>query len=202
MNLADRVGTDEAKALAIVTFVFGRILLPLVLALVVAFGVYVLDMFKLEAAMKLVAVMGGAVIGYYVPNVVVKNVTQKRQEVITLGFPDTLDLMIICVEAGLSLEAAFNRVADEISDAAGELSEELGLTTAELNFLGDRRQALMNLADRVGTDEAKALATSLIQSEQYGTPLTVALRVLSRESRDSRMSRALPSKKRVRFRRC
>ena len=174
----------------IVTFVFGRILLPLVLALVVAFGVYVLDMFKLEAAMKLVAVMGGAVIGYYVPNVVVKNVTQKRQEVITLGFPDTLDLMIICVEAGLSLEAAFNRVADEISDAAGELSEELGLTTAELNFLGDRRQALMNLADRVGTDEAKALATSLIQSEQYGTPLTVALRVLSRESRDSRMSRA------------
>ena len=97
----------------IVTFVFGRILLPLVLALVVAFGVYVLDMFKLEAAMKLVAVMGGAVIGYYVPNVVVKNVTQKRQEVITLGFPDTLDLMIICVEAGLSLEAAFNRVADD-----------------------------------------------------------------------------------------
>jgi len=174
----------------IVTFVFGRVLLPLVLVLVVAFGVFVLDMFKLEPAMKFVAVMGGAVMGYYIPNVVVKNVTQKRQDVIRLGFPDTLDLTIICVEAGLSLEAAFNRVADEISDSAGELAEELGLTTAELNFLGDRRQALTNFADRVGTDEAKALATSLIQSEQYGTPLTVALRVLSRESRDSRMSRA------------
>lgn len=174
----------------IVTFVFGRVLLPIVLALAAAFGVFVLDMFQLAPAMKLVAVMGGAVIGYYVPNVIVKNVTQKRQEAIQLTFPDALDLMIICVEAGLSLEAAFNRVADEIAENSPELSEELGLTTAELNFLGDRRQALMNLADRIGLDEAKALATSLIQSEQYGTPLTVALRVLSRENRDARMSRA------------
>tara|TARA_A100001037_G_scaffold305167_1_gene344304 strand:+ start:8355 stop:9326 length:972 start_codon:yes stop_codon:yes gene_type:complete len=174
----------------VVTFVFGRVLLPLVVALTVAFCVFVLDMFQLAPAMKLVAVMGGAVLGNYVPNVIVKNVTQKRQESIQLSFPDALDLMIICVEAGLSLEAAFNRVADEIAENAGELAEELGLTTAELNFLGDRRQALMNFADRLGMDEAKALATSLIQSEQYGTPLTVALRVLSRENRDARMSRA------------
>ncbi|MBH62244.1 MAG: type II secretion system protein [Alphaproteobacteria bacterium] len=174
----------------VVTFVFGRVLLPLVVALTVAFCVFVLDMFQLAPAMKLVAVMGGAVLGYYVPNVIVKNVTQKRQESIQFSFPDALDLMIICVEAGLSLEAAFNRVADEVAENAGELAEELGLTTAELNFLGDRRQALMNFADRLGMDEAKALATSLIQSEQYGTPLTVALRVLSRENRDARMSRA------------
>ena len=174
----------------IVTFVFGRIILPLVMALTVAFGVFFLDIFQLTAQMKPIAVMGGTIMGYYVPNVIVKNVTQKRQEVIRLGFPDALDLMIICVEAGLSLEAAFNRVAGELAQNAGELAEELGLTTAELNFLGDRRQALMNFADRVGTDEAKALATSLVQSEQYGTPLTVALLVRSRESRDARMSRA------------
>ena len=89
-----------------VTFVFGRVLLPIVLALVTAFLVFVLDMFDLAPAMKLVAVMGGAFAGYYIPNVIVKNATTKRQEVITLGFPDALDLMIICVEAGLSLEAA------------------------------------------------------------------------------------------------
>ena len=173
-----------------VTFVFGRVLLPIVLALVAAFLVFVLDMFQLAPAMKLVAVMGGAGIGYYVPNVIVKNATTKRQETIILSFPDALDLMIICVEAGLSLEAAFNRVADEIGENSPELAEELGLTTAELYFLGDRRLALMNFAERVATDEARALATSLVQSEQYGTPLTVALRVLSRESRDARMSRA------------
>lgn len=174
----------------IVTFVFGRVLLPIVLALGAAFGVFVMDLFQLAVAMKPVVVMASALVGYYVPNVIVKNVTQKRQEAIQLPFPDSLDLMIICVEAGLSLEAAFNRVADEIAQNAPELAEELGLTTAELNFLGDRRQALMNFSDRIGLDEAKAFATSLIQSEQYGTPLTVALRVLSRENRDSRMSRA------------
>ena len=173
-----------------VTFVFGRVLLPIVVALVVAFLVFGLGMFNLETSMGLVAVMVGACAGYYVPNVIVKNATTKRQEAITLGFPDALDLMIICVAAGLSLEAAFNRVGDEIAENYGELSEELGLTTAELNFLGDRRLALMNFSARVGTKEARALSTSLIQSEQYGTPLTVALRVLSRENRASRMSRA------------
>ena len=173
-----------------VTFVFGRVLLPIVVALVVAFLVFGLGMFNLETSMRLVAVMGGACAGYYVPNVIVKNATTKRQQAITLGFPDALDLMIICVEAGLSLEAAFNRVGDEIAENYSELSEELGLTTAELNYLGDRRLALMNFSVRVGTEEARALSTSLIQSEQYGTPLTVALRVLSRENRASRMSRA------------
>jgi tight adherence protein C len=120
----------------------------------------------------------------------VKNAATKRQEGITLGFPDTLDLMIICVEAGLSLEAAFTRVANEIGEQNPDLAEELGLTTAELSFLGDRRAALMNFSDRVGTPEARALSTTLIQSEQYGTPLTVSLRVLSQENRDSRMSKA------------
>ena len=109
----------------IVTFVFGRVLLPLVLALVVAFGVFVLDMFKLEPAMKLVAVMGGAVMGYYIPNVVVKNVTQKRQDLIRLGFPDTLDLTIICVEAGLSLEAAVTASTSRPAQVLG-LEDHLG----------------------------------------------------------------------------
>jgi len=173
-----------------VVFVTGRVVLPIVLGLVAAILFMLLGVMKLSFGMQLASVAGGIGLGYYLPNVIVKNTASKRQEIITLAFPDALDLLVICVEAGLSLEAAFTRVAREVGEAAPELAEELGLTTAELSFLGDRRQALSNFSDRVGTPEARALVTSLVQSEQYGTPLTVALRVLSQENRDARMSRA------------
>ncbi len=173
-----------------ITFVFSRLLLPIVLALVAALLLMVMGLFKQQFSTQLLGEAAAAGAGYYLPNVMVKNAATKRQEGITLGFPDTLDLMIICVEAGLSLEAAFTRVANEIGEQNPDLAEELGLTTAELSFLGDRRAALMNFSDRVGTPEARALSTTLIQSEQYGTPLTVSLRVLSQENRDSRMSKA------------
>ena len=171
-------------------FVTARLVMPIVLALIAALLFMGLHLFKLNFGMQLGTVVAGLGAGYYLPNMVVKNAATKRQESIRLGFPDSLDLLVICVEAGLSLEAAFTRVAKEVGEAAPEISEEFGLTTAELSFLGDRRQALQNFADRVGTQEARALVTSLVQSEQYGTPLTISLRVLSQENRDARMSRA------------
>jgi tight adherence protein C len=173
-----------------VMFVTARLVMPVVMAVVAAILFFGLNLMKLSFAMQCLAVMAGGGFGYYLPNVIVKNGATKRQEIITLAFPDSLDLLLICIEAGLSLEAAFTRLVRELGDACPELAEEFGLLTAELGFLGDRRQALMNFADRVGTSEAKGLVTSLIQSEQYGTPLTVALRVLSDENRASRMSRA------------
>ena len=173
-----------------VMFVAARLVLPVAMALVAAALFFGLNLFKLSFAMQCASVMGGLALGYYLPNVMVKNAATKRQEDMTLNFPDALDLLLICIEAGLSLEAALTRVVREIGDTAPELAEEMGLLTAELGFLGDRRQALNNFADRVGTPEGKGLVTSLVQSEQYGTPLTVALRVLSDENRANRMSRA------------
>ncbi|MDP6691134.1 MAG: type II secretion system F family protein, partial [Alphaproteobacteria bacterium] len=112
------------------------------------------------------------------------------QKAIQKIFPDALDLMVICVEAGLSMEAAFHRVASELQSQGPEFTEELGLTTAELAFLPDRRQALLNLSERTGLPAVKALVTALAQAEKYGTPVSVSLRVLSQEQRDERMSRA------------
>ena len=171
-------------------FVAARVVMPIVMALVAAILFFGLNLFKLSFVMQCLSVIGGLGLGYYLPNVTVKNAATKRQEEMTLNFPDTLDLLLICIEAGLSLEAALTRVVKETGESAPQLAEEMGLLTAELGFLGDRRQALNNFAGRVGTQEAKGLVTSLVQSEQYGTPLTVALRVLSDENRASRMSRA------------
>lgn len=142
----------------------------------------------------------GAVIGFYMPKVLLTNTAQKRQQAMTDGIPDTLDLMVICVEAGLSVEAAFARVTEEIMESFPVLAQEIGLTTAELAYLGDRRQAFENFATRTGLPAIKSLATTLIQTEQYGTPVGAALRVLADEKRLERMSiaekkaAALPAK--------
>ncbi|MGC2857154.1 type II secretion system F family protein [Novispirillum sp. DQ9] len=138
-----------------------------------------------------VAVIAGALLGgFYLPAILVKNQAQKRQEEITLVFPDTLDLLVICTESGLSIEAAFVRVTEEIGESSAVMAEEMGLTSAELAFLGDRRKAYANLADRTGVQAARSLATTLIQSEKYGTPVSQALRVLSDENRSDRMAKA------------
>jgi len=108
----------------------------------------------------------------------------------TKAFPDSLDLLTICVEAGASIEAAFARVTEEVADASTVLAQEFGLTSAELAFLGDRGKAYLNFAERTGLPSVRALATTLVQAETYGTPIAVALRVLSQESRDDRMNRA------------
>lgn len=132
----------------------------------------------------------GVVVGFYLPKVFLSNVIQKRQSEMTGTFPDVLDLMVICVDSGLGIEQAFARVTEEIMESSPVLAQELGLTSAELAYLGDRRQAFDNFAKRTGLPEAKSLATTLIQSEQYGTPVGVALQVLSQERRNDRMSKA------------
>ncbi|MEO5337540.1 MAG: type II secretion system F family protein [Magnetospirillum sp. WYHS-4] len=134
-------------------------------------------------------VLGGFV-GFNMPKILVSNVTQKRQQEMGRAFPDALDLMVICVEAGLSIEGAFDRVTREIAEASPILAQEIGLTSAELAFLGDRSRAYQNFADRTGLPAVKSLSTTLIQTERYGTPVGVALRVLSQEKRHDRMSTA------------
>lgn len=135
-------------------------------------------------------VVAALVVGFYLPAILVKNQAQKRQEELTLVFPDTLDLLVICTESGLSIEAAFARVTEEIGESSSIMAEEMGLTSAELAFLGDRRKAYANLADRTGVQAARSLATTLIQSEKYGTPVGQALRVLAEENRSERMAKA------------
>lgn len=144
----------------------------------------------LQVMLQVSAVLGSAAFGYYLPTMLVKSTAQKRQQEMNLAFPDTLDLLVICTESGLGLEAAFARVTDEVGQASPVLAEELGLLGAELAFLGDRRKAYTNFSDRTGLPSAKALATSLIQSDKYGTPVVQALKVLSNESRHERMNRA------------
>jgi tight adherence protein C len=173
-----------------IAYVFARLALPLVLASIVALILFSAKKIELDPLVKLLICAGAAGLGYLVPDIVVKNTAKKRQQMIIKAFPDALDLIVICVEAGISLEQAFVRVSHEMAEMAPILSEEFGITTAELAYLGDRRMALDNLATRTGAEPVKALTTSLIQSEKYGTPLGVALRVLSRENRDDRMARA------------
>lgn len=129
-------------------------------------------------------------LGFYLPTLYLKNKAQKRQDEIVKGFPDALDLLLICVEAGMSIEAAFAKVSDEIQGSSPILAEEIALTNAELSYLQDRRQAYENFAKRAPNPGIKAVCTALIQSERYGTPLASSLRVMSKENRDMRMAAA------------
>ncbi len=140
--------------------------------------------------MKIVFAGVGGVAGFFMPKLLLKNTISKRQKDMTRGFPDALDLLTICVESGLGVEAAFGRVTEEIIDTNPILAQEFGMLTAELAYLSERRQAYENFSNRTGLATAKALATALIQSDQYGTPVGVALKVLSQEKRDERMTKA------------
>ena len=133
---------------------------------------------------------GAVLAGFFLPTVLVINAIQRRQAAFTAAFPDALDLLLICVESGLSIEAAFGRVAQEIGSTTPELAEEFDLTTAELAYLPDRRQALDNLVLRTGMPSVKAVCTTLVQADKYGTPLTAALRIAAQENRDRRMAAA------------
>jgi tight adherence protein C len=124
------------------------------------------------------------------PDLFLKNLITRRQQSVRRAFPDALDLMLICVESGMSVDAAFKKVSEEVGTQSIPLAEELALTTAELSYLQDRRQAYENLAVRTNIDGVKAVCTALIQAERYGTPLGQALRVLAQENRDMRMAEA------------
>jgi tight adherence protein C len=174
----------------LVTFLFFRFVMPFILfaaALIYLFGVLHLSWHPYQ---KFLAALGTALLGFYVPDLFLSNRIQRRRESIMRAFPDALDLLLICVEAGMSIEAAFTRVAAEIGSQSVELAEEFGLTTAELSYLPDRRQAFENLAKRCGHSGVKAIAAALNQAEKYGTPLGQALRVCAQESREARMAEA------------
>jgi len=140
--------------------------------------------------LKLAAVVGGVAVGFYAPNLYLQNLADKRRGKIMAAFPDSLDMMLICVESGMSIEMALQRVGQEIAPASVELAEEFALTTAELSYLGERRMAYENLARRTNHPGVKAVAMALTQAEKYGTPVGQALRVMAKENRDLRLSEA------------
>ena len=172
------------------TFYFFRFVMPFVFAAVVAFYLYIVNGFGLLPIQKMCACVAALAIGYYAPNVYIQNVAQKRRESIVAAFPDALDLLLICVESGMSIEAAIQKVGSEVGSSSMELAEELSLLTAELSYLPDRRMAYENLARRTNHPGIKSVATAMIQAERYGTPLGTALRVMAKENRDLRLSAA------------
>lgn len=187
-------------ARAPIMFLFFQIVMPflLLIAALVYFSFIFVGNMPLPQKLAIAGVI--AVIGSALPKIWVKNITDKRQTKMSRAYPDALDLMVICVEAGMSVERAFQKVAEEISEQSTDLAEELALCTAELSYLGDRTLALENLSKRTGLQAVKALTSALVQAERYGTPVASALRVLSEESRNERMSiaerkaAALPAK--------
>jgi tight adherence protein C len=174
----------------LVVFLFARVTLPLALfGLSLFYTVFIVD-FGQTLMIKLLISLGFAAVGFYVPNLYVSNIVSKRQSSIRRAWPDALDLLLICVESGMSAEASFRKVSEEIGAQSVALAEELTLTTAELSYLQERRQAYDNLGSRTGLETVKSVMTSLIQAERYGTPLGSSLRVLAQENRDQRMTAA------------
>lgn len=174
----------------IVTFMFFRIAAPIVIFIVALFYVFVLEDTGYPASINLLIAVAAGYIGFYVPNLFISNRVQKRQLSIKQSFPDALDMLLICVQSGMSVEAGFAKVGKEIANSSLELAEEMTLTTAELSYLQDRRQAYENLAKRTGLPGVKGVCTALIQAERYGTPVGQALRTMAKENREIRQSEA------------
>lgn len=199
-RLGDWLGTETAKAQlamagyrgagAETAFLFFRLVMPVVFFVASAFYIFVLEVFDKPFMIRLGMVIFATFLGIKAPEIFLKNAISKRQAEIRQSWPDALDLLLICVESGMSIEQAFRRVAAEIAGQCLVLAEELTLTTAELSYLAERRQAYDNLAARTGLEPVKSVMTALNQAERYGTPIGQALRVLSQESRDARMNEA------------
>jgi tight adherence protein C len=180
----------RSKDLAFVV-IFARLVLPLVFGTIIVLGVYVFDWFPHWGAFKKYGTVAVTLIlSYKAPDLWLKNKVNKRSANIRKGLPDALDLLVICAEAGLTVDAAFNRVSRELGKAYPELGDEFALTSIELGFLTDRRMAFENLANRIDLEAVRGVVTTMIQTEKYGTPLASALRVLAAEFRNERMMRA------------
>lgn len=189
MNKLRAAGFRSQNALN--TFLAARFVLPFVFLALAFTWVFVLGNLADKAfVVRLMAVLIFGYLGFYAPNIYVSNAMNKRQASIRRAWPDALDLMLICIESGVSMEAAMRRVAEEMGEQSPELAEEMMLTTAELSFLQDRRIALENFGMRTQLDGVKSVVQALIQAERYGTPLAQALRVLAQEGRDERMNEA------------
>ncbi|KQW19062.1 type II secretion system protein [Afipia sp. Root123D2] len=173
-----------------ITFLFFRLIMPIVFLAGAAIYIFLLSNMQQTTTMKIGMCFGAAWAGMQAPMLFLKNAIAKRQLSIRRAFPDALDLLLICIESGMSIEAAFRRVSDEIGTQSIALAEELTLTTAELSYLQDRKQAYENLAKRTGIEGVKSVCLALQQSERYGTPLGQTLRVMAQENRDMRMNEA------------
>jgi len=174
-----------------VAIVLARMIGPIVLGIIFGVLIYAVDYFPLWPAYKKFGLFAAMVIlGYKGPDLWISNLMGKRTKEIRKGLPDALDLLVICAEAGLTVDSAFARVARELGRAYPELGDEFALTAIELSFLTERRLAFENLAYRVNLESVKGVVTTMIQTERYGTPLASALRVLSAEFRNERMMRA------------
>ncbi|WP_292077727.1 MULTISPECIES: type II secretion system F family protein [Brevundimonas] len=172
------------------TFYFFRFTSPFIFMIVAAFYLFVIKVVDWPTMNKVTATMAAAVAGFYAPNIYLKNRIDKRRASIMQAFPDALDLLLICVEAGMSIEAAIAKVSQEMGPSSIDLAEELSLLSAELSYLPDRRIAYENLGKRTNHPGVKSVATAMTQAETYGTPLATALRVMAKENRDLRMSAA------------
>jgi len=174
-----------------IAVIFGRMVLPIIVGGTAAMLIYGVNFWPEWGEFKRFGVFAGALLlSYKAPDIYVDNKIAKRSAAIRKGIPDALDLLVICAEAGLTVDAAFARVARELGIAYPELGEEFQLTAIELSFLTERRMAFENLANRVKLDALKGVVTTMIQTEKYGTPLASALRVLSAEFRHERMMKA------------
>ena len=199
-NLSKWVGQETARALLVqagyrgqapyVTYLFFRMLMPAVMLIFTALYIFVVLDLDQPPMIKVGICLAATYLGMHVPSLFLKNRIQHRQLSIRRAFPDALDLLLICVESGMSVEAGFKRVAAEIGTQSIPLAEELTLTTAELSYLQDRRQAYQNLAIRTNLEGVKSVCMALQQAERYGTPMATTLRVMSQENRDMRMAEA------------
>jgi tight adherence protein C len=199
-NLSKWVGQEEARLKLVqagyrgqapyVTYLFFRMVAPV--AMVAASAIYVFVVLHLQQPffVKLGICIASAYAGMHVPLMFLKNLIARRQLSIKRAFPDALDLLLICVESGMSIEASFKKVSEQVGSQSVALAEELTLTTAELSYLPDRRQAYDNLARRTDLEGVKSVCMALQQAERYGTPLANTLRVLAQENRDMRMAEA------------
>lgn len=174
----------------IIVFLFSKVATPIVVGAGCAFVVYFLGVGDFEPQIRLLIVLGAIGFGFFLPDLHLSNQASKRRLALQKGLPDALDLLVICAESGLALDAALDRVARELGNACPDLSEELSLTAIELGFLPERRQALHNLARRTDMPSIRGVVNTLVQTEKYGTPLSNSLRVLANEFRDARMLKA------------
>ena len=199
-NLTKYLGQETARAkltlagyrgqAPYVTFLFFRLVSPIVMFIGSALYVFVISHMEKSMPVKIGICVGAAWFGLQAPMLFLKNAIGKRQLQIKRAFPDALDLLLICIESGMSIEAAFRKVSSEIVTQSIALSEEFTLTTAELSYLQDRKVAYENLAKRTGLEGVKSVCLALQQSERYGTPLGQSLRVMAQENRDMRMTEA------------
>ncbi|RJF75148.1 type II secretion system F family protein [Rhodopseudomonas palustris] len=200
LNLAKWVAQESARDKLVmagyrgqapyITFLFFRMVMPIAFGIASAVYVFLLSNLQQTTPVKVGICLAAVFLGMQAPMLFLKNAITKRQLSIRRAFPDALDLLLICIESGMSIEAAFRRVSIEIGSQSIPLAEELTLTTAELSYLPDRKQAYENLSARTGLEGVKSVCLALQQAERYGTPLGHSLRVMAQENRDMRMNEA------------